>query len=105
MFAIIDDRGHQYKVQQGDRFDIQLMDLAEGQQSVQFDRILMIGDTGSAPKIGTPAVAGATVKAKVLDMIKGDKITIQKFRRRKNFRKKTGHRQKYLRLEVESING
>lgn len=105
MFAIIDDRGHQYKVKQGDRFDIQLMDLAEGQQSVKFDRILMICDTGGAPKIGTPAVAGATVTAKVLEMIKGDKITIQKFRRRKNYRKKTGHRQKYLRLEVESITG
>lgn len=103
MYAVIDDRGHQYKVAQGDRFDVQLMDLAEGQDHVDFDRVLLVGDTGSAPKVGTPVVAGAKVTAKIIERLKGDKIVIQKFRRRKNYRRKTGHRQQYLRLQVESI--
>lgn len=104
MYAIIDDRGHQYRVQQGDRIDIQLMDLAPEQKVVEFNRILLVGDTGAAGKVGTPAVAGAKVTAKVLDELKGEKIVIQKFRRRKNYRRKTGHRQRYLRVEIESIS-
>lgn len=103
MYAIIDDRGHQYRVQQGNRIDVQLMDLTEGQSTVEFNRVLLVGDTGGAAKIGAPSVAGAKVTAKILEELKGDKIVIQKFRRRKNYRRKTGHRQRYLRVEIESI--
>jgi len=103
MYAIIDDRGHQYKVQEGTRFDIQLPDGADDAKSITFDRVLIVGDTGGEPKIGKPTVSGTKVVARILGEIKGEKITIQKFRRRKNYRRKTGHRQRYMRVQVESI--
>ena len=56
-------------------------------------------------KLGQPVVAGATVTAKVLGMVKGEKLVVQKFRRRKNSRRRTGHRQKYTKVVIEKING
>ena len=63
----------------------------------------IVGDLEDGPKIGQPAVEGAKVTASVVDEVKGDKLTIQKHRRRKNYSRKTGHRQKYLRIKVETI--
>lgn len=65
MYAIIETGGKQYRVQPGDKLDIELLDLAEGQEQVEFDRVLLVGE-GETIHIGTPLVAGAKVSAKSL---------------------------------------
>lgn len=102
MYAIIEDGSHQYKVQEGDTLDIQRHDLDEDQQTLEFDKVLMVGGA-DAPKIGQPYVEGAKVSATIAGEIKGDKITVIKFRRRKGYRRKQGHRQRYLRLKIDKI--
>ncbi len=102
MYAVIEDGSHQYKVAEGDTFEVQRHDLDEGQTTFEFDHVVMIGD-GANSRIGQPYVAGAKVIARIGGEIKGNKIHIFKFRRRKGYRRKTGHRQKYLQLTVEKI--
>lgn len=104
MYAIIEDGSHQYKVEPGMTFDIQREDLDEGQTTIEFDRIVMVGE-GASSRIGTPYVQGAKVLANVVGEIKGDKIDIYKFRRRKNYHRKIGHRQRHLRVTVDKIQG
>ncbi len=103
-YAIIEDSGTQLKVEPGDRFEIDIRDLKDGQTTITFDKILLVsGDAGV--KIGQPTVAGATVTAKILGQIKDDKIYVERFTRRKGFHRRVGHRQKYLAVQVEAING
>ena len=102
MYAIIEDGAHQYKVQEGDTLEVQRRDLPDGQATIEFDRVLMIGD-GADSTIGQPYVAGAKVVADIEGEVKGAKIDIIKFKRRKTYRRKTGHRQKYLRITVKSL--
>lgn len=104
MYAIIADGSHQYRVEEGTEFEVQLKELAEGAKSITFDQVLFVGDSGDAPKIGQPLIQGASVSADILREIKGDKITIQKFRRRKNSATKTGHRQRHLLVKVSKIS-
>ncbi len=104
MYAVIEDGSHQYKVEEGDTFEVQRHDLNEGQTTYEFDRVVMIGD-GDNSKVGQPYVEGAKVTAKIGGEIKGDKIHIFKFRKRKGYRRKTGHRQRFLQLTVEKIEG
>ncbi len=102
-YAIIEDSGTQTKIEPGDRFEIDLRDLAEGQTTITFDKVLFVsGESGV--KIGQPLVAGATVTAKILGQIKDDKIWVERFTRRKGFHRRVGHRQKYIAVQVESIN-
>lgn len=101
MYAIIADGGRQHRVEEGQTLDVDLRDANPGDQ-VTFDRILAIGGEGEF-KLGTPEVSGASVTAKVLDQTKGDKVFVQKFRRRKNSKRRTGHRQKYTRVRIEKI--
>lgn len=103
MYAVIADGSHQYRVEVGQTLEVQLKDLAEGAERIEFDRVLMVGDLENGPKLGQPTVEGAKVVASVLGEIKGDKIVIQKFRRRKNSSSKTGHRQRYLQVKIETI--
>ena len=103
MYAVIEDGSHQYKVEEGDTFEVQRHDLADDQATIEFDRVVMIGD-GADSTIGRPYVEGAKVVAKVVREVKGDKIDVIKFRRRKTYRRKTGHRQKYLQVKVEKIH-
>ncbi len=101
MYAIIADGGRQYKVEPGQTLDIDLREAEPGQK-LAFDRVLAIGgDDGF--RLGQPVIEGASVAATVLDTTKGQKIYVQKFRRRKNSKRRTGHRQKYLRVRIESI--
>jgi large subunit ribosomal protein L21 len=104
MYAIITDGGRQYKVEQGQDLDIDFRDSLVSGDTVTFDRVLAIGGE-SGLKLGSPVVAGASVTATVVGLEKGDKVFIQKFRRRKNFDKRTGHRQKYTRVTISSIVG
>jgi len=102
MYAIIDDHGQQYTVREGDVIRIDLKDLTEKEQ-VTFDRVLMLrGD--DATQVGTPTVAGASVTATVLGEIKDKKIVVRKFKRRKNYRRKQGHRQRYTEVRIDSIS-
>ena len=104
MYAIIADGSHQYRVEEGTTFEIQLQDLPDDAKTITFDQVLVVGGTGEEAKIGTPTVEGATVTANVLREIKDDKIIVQKFRRRKNSATKTGHRQRLLLVTVDKIN-
>lgn len=103
MYAIIEDGGKQYKVTEGDALLIERRDLPEGQTEITFDKILMVGE-GENAQVGTPWVAGATVTAKVAEELKLPKVTILKFRRRKGYLKRQGHRQKALKVTIEKIN-
>jgi large subunit ribosomal protein L21 len=102
-YAIIEDSGTQFKVEPGDKFEIDLRPTPEN-GTITFDKVLLVsGDAGV--KVGQPLVAGATVTAKVLGEIKGDKIFVERFTRRKGFHRRVGHRQKYIAVQVEAING
>ena len=103
MYAIIADGGHQYKVEEGQLLEIDFREVAEGDQ-ITFDRVLAVSSDAGF-KLGTPTVAGVTVSATVVGETKGEKLTVQKFRRRKNSRRRTGHRQKYVKVQIGSIAG
>lgn len=103
VYAIISDGPHQYRVEEGQVFEVERKDLPEGAESFEFDRVLFVGDLPDGPKVGAPTVEGAKVIAHVEGEVKGEKLIIQKHRRRKNSSVKRGHRQKYLRLKIETI--
>ena len=106
MYVIIEDSGSQMKVSEGDVLTIDLRELPEDAKTVTFDRVLLVGGAGAAAKVGSPYVAGASVVADVIDRdFKGEKIDVIKFKRRKGFRRKQGHRQRYMRVKVSSIAG
>ena len=102
MYAIIAADGRQYQVHPGDEIQIDLRDGAKDGDAVTFDTVLLFSGEGGV-KVGKPQVAGASVAAEVLKQEMGDKIYIQKMRRRKNFRKRTGHRQMYTRVKIGAI--
>ena len=101
MYAIVEDSGTQIKLSTGDVLEIDLREL-DG-DSITLDNVLMIGGDGE-PTIGTPYVDGATVSVEVLEEVKGDKIDVIKFKRRKGYRRKVGHRQKHLMVKVGDIS-
>ena len=102
MYAIIEDGSKQFIVKEGDRLDLELHDLAEGQETLQFDKVLLVRD-GDRVQVGRPYVAGAKVTAEVQGELRGAKIDIVKFRRRKGYHLKKGHRQDYLRVTITKI--
>ena len=103
MYAIIADGGRQYKVEEGQELDIDLRDADSGDE-ITFEQVLAVsGDDGL--KVGQPVVEGASVTAEVLTEVKGNKIYVQKFRRRKNSKRRTGHRQRYTCIRVSKISG
>lgn len=104
MYAVVEDGGKQYMVKKGDTIHIEKRDLADGTKSVEFDRVLMIGD-GESRKLGHPLLDGAKVTATLDASIKGPKLEIVKFKRRKGYRLHKGHRQKMLRVTIDSISG
>ncbi|GIW96813.1 MAG: 50S ribosomal protein L21 [Pirellulaceae bacterium] len=102
MYAIIVDGGRQYKVTQGQQLDIDYRETANSGDTLEFTKVLAVGgDEGLT--VGTPTVEGAKVTAKVVSVAKGPKIYVQKFRRRKDYRRRTGHRQPYTRIEIAEI--
>jgi large subunit ribosomal protein L21 len=102
MYAIIAADGRQYKVQTGDEIQVDLREDAKEGDAVTFDNVLLVSGADGV-KLGKPKVAGASVAAEVLAQEQGDKIYIQKMRRRKNFRRRTGHRQMYTRVKIGAI--
>jgi large subunit ribosomal protein L21 len=102
MYAVIKTGGKQYRVSEGDRLRIESLDVEAGSE-ISFDQVLLVG-SGETVKVGTPLVAGAVVKAVAELHGRGDKIIIIKFRRRKHYRKKQGHRQNYTLVKITGIS-
>ena len=103
MFAIVEDGSRQIRVQEGETFRIDYRDGAEPGQSITLGRVLL-ANGGGPSVIGTPDISGAAIEAVVVEpIVKGEKLEIQKFRRRKNMRRHTGHRQKYTTVKINSI--
>jgi large subunit ribosomal protein L21 len=103
MYAVISTGGKQYKLNQGDVFVIEKVDGEVGEK-VEFDSVLYLSGEEEL-KLGSPTVDGAKVVGTILEQSKGDKVTIFKFKRRKMYRRKTGHRQLLTKIRVESIEG
>ncbi|MCG8587175.1 MAG: 50S ribosomal protein L21, partial [Pirellulales bacterium] len=101
MYAVIAHDGRQYKVEEGQELEIDFTDQPKG-ETVTFDKVLAYGD-GTDTRIGRPTLDGASVTAEVLGIAQGPKFDVQKIRRRKNSRRKTGHRQMYTRVRVSKI--
>jgi large subunit ribosomal protein L21 len=101
MYAIIEDGGRQYKVEEGQELEIDYRELSTGEQ-LTFDRVLAVrGEEGL--RLGQPMLAGVSVTAEVLGVRQGPKLFVQKFRRRKTFRKRFGHRQILTRVKIGKI--
>lgn len=101
MYAIFRALGHQFKAQKGDVLRLPLMDAEPG-ATVTFDEVLLASD-GSTVAAGTPLLPNASVQAEVVGEQKGDKIYVFKFKRRKNYRRKTGHRQRYTEVRITDV--
>ncbi len=102
MYAVIETGGKQYKVSEGDVIFIEKLEAAEG-EAVTFDKVLVVAD-GENVTVGAPAVDGATVTAKVEKQGKAKKIYVFKMKRKKNYRRKKGHRQPFTKVTIEKIN-
>lgn len=100
MFAIIETGGKQVKVEEGQTIFVEKLEAEEG-ATFTFDKVLLVG--GDSVKVGAPTVEGATVSAKVEKHGRGKKISVVKFKRRKNYKRKQGHRQPYTKLTIEKI--
>lgn len=100
MYAIIQTGGKQYRVEKGDQIEVELLGQESG--AVEFKEVLMFND-GKKAQIGTPHVAKCLVKGEVLGETKGPKVVSFKYKRRKNYRRKVGHRQKYAVVKITDI--
>jgi large subunit ribosomal protein L21 len=102
MYAIIIDGGRQYKVTEGQELVIDYRDASSG-DALAFDKVVAYS-SGDKLQLGQPTLGGAKVTAKVLGVMQGPKLVVQKFRRRQNSKRKTGHRQLYTKVQIESIS-
>ena len=100
-YAIVDNGGKQYRAVEGSTIEVDRMDAEVGQQ-VELGSVLLLVD-GEQIAVGAPLVGGARVNATVVEHVKGPKIVIFRYRPKKRYRVKTGHRQQYTRLQVNSI--
>lgn len=101
MYAIIETGGKQYRVEEGKSIFVEKLNVNEGDQ-VSFDRVLFLAN-GEDVKVGSPVVEGAKVSAVVEKQVRGKKLVIFKFKAKKNYRKKKGHRQPFTKVKIESI--
>jgi large subunit ribosomal protein L21 len=101
MYAIIETGGKQLKVEEGQTIYIEKLQAEPG-ESITFDKVLFVG--GDQVKVGQPLVEGATVTAKVEDHGRAKKIVVFKFKAKKNYRRKQGHRQPFTKVTIEKIN-
>lgn len=101
LYAIVADGGRQYRVMEGQEIEIDFRHLPAGSEIV-FDEVLAVSQAGKLT-LGKPTVKGAKVKAEVVGLVQGDKIFVQKFRRRKNYRRRTGHRSVGTKVRIGSI--
>lgn len=100
-YAIVEDGGKQYKAVEGGTIDVDYYPAEIG-EPVDLEHVLLIAEEGNV-SVGQPFVSGAKVQAKVAGQVKGPKLVVFRYKPKKRIRRKTGHRQKYTRLEIESI--
>jgi len=100
-YAIVVDGGRQYRVREGQELEIDFRHMPAGAELV-FDEVLAVSKAGQLT-LGAPTVKGATVKAEILGLVQGEKLYVQKFRRRKNYRRRTGHRSISTKIRIASI--
>ena len=103
MYAIIETGGKQYKVSEGDFVFVEKLDVEAG-STVTIDKVLVVAN-GDDVKVGAPLVEGATVEAVAVKNGKEKKIIVYKYKAKKGYHKKQGHRQPYTKLEIKKING
>jgi len=101
MYAIVEIAGQQFKVEKDKKIFVHRMDKNEGDK-VDFEQVLLVDNDGKI-QIGAPVVEGAKISAKVLGHVRGDKVIIFKKKRRKGYQKRSGHRQDFTQIEIESI--
>jgi len=101
-YAIIETGGKQYRVSVGDRIAVERLAAADGGE-ITIDRVLLVGGDGQT-RVGTPVVAGATVTATVDDHFRGEKIVVFKYKPKKRYRRRIGHRQELTHLTISAIN-
>ena len=108
MYAVIEQGSKQYKVAEGDQIEIELTDLAPEAKTIEIDKVLFIGGDGQN-RIGKPYVEGAKVigsfPSPAAAVVKGKKLYVTTFRRRKNSQRRIGHRQKHLLITIDKIEG
>ncbi len=113
MYAVIETGGKQYRVESGDVLDVELQPTTEstksskakgGEETVKFERVLLVGGGDGAAKIGAPLVAGAAVAASVVGPVRADKVKTFKTKKRKGHRKHGAHRQNLLRVRIGEIS-
>ncbi len=100
-YAIVETGGKQYRVKVGDVLSVEKLD-GEAGTNVTLDRVLLIGGNGDV-QVGAPVIEGATVAATIADQYRGEKIVVFKYKPKKNYRRKTGHRQSLTRLQITGI--
>lgn len=103
MYAVIETGGKQYRVQEGDTVFVEKLH-GEAGENVKLDKILLIS-ANEELKVGKPYLEGASVEAEILEQGKAKKIIVFKYKSKKDYRKKQGHRQPYTKLKISSING
>jgi large subunit ribosomal protein L21 len=103
MYAVIETGGKQYRVQPGDTVVVETLPGESG-DAVEFSRVLLISDDESVA-VGRPVIEGARVTGQIVDQVLGEKLTVYKFKRRKNYRKRNGHRQPYTAVKIDSVIG
>lgn len=101
MYAVIQDGGRQFRLREGDRVQLDYRDVEAGQQ-IELNRVLAC-DGPAGTLVGTPVLQGAVVVAEVIGQSNGPKVQVQKFRRRKGYRRLTGHRQSFTEVEIREI--
>jgi large subunit ribosomal protein L21 len=103
MYAIIETGGKQYRVEKGDIIDVELLGSNSGGK-VEFKHVLFINN-GSAVKIGNPHIAKGAVQGELVQEVRGPKVIAFKYKQRKSYRRKVGHRQRYSRVKITEIVG
>ncbi len=101
MYAIIRDRGMQYRVEKGQVLTVDLLEADSG-STIELGEVLLVGD-GENTRVGSPLLSGAKVQAEVIGEKKGDKIVIFRYRNKKRYRRRTGHRQRYTQIRISDI--
>ena len=102
MYAVIKTGGKQYRVSAGEKLKVESLPAEVGSE-ITLDQVLMVGE-GDSVKMGTPLLAGASVKATVVSHGRGEKVRIYKMRRRKHYRKTQGHRKNYTEIQISGIS-
>jgi len=102
LYAIIRTGGHQYRVTVGDQLDVEKLS-AEAGTEVMLEDVLLVGDDQNGVQVGTPTVVGARVRATVIDQHRGEKLVVFKYKPKKRYRRKMGHRQDLTRLAIREI--